>query len=415
MRNRFLRLMFCGGIGLLLANFLPAEQVPSGSDATQATYLQRMQELRQSRETARAGVLARYRKALDQLRQAFIKKGDLDTVQAVDEEIARVERLNLLPAVLPPNANAELVRVARVNRDLLEKAELETAAQVVEWTDKYLAVLEIRKKEALRSDKLDMAKVYEADRKDVRQTPEYEEAKFLLAEKESVTAPPSVPPPAENIRPLPGVPPARLVEKVALCVDPDGLYDAQHLAEGFPTLQSGSGAGAYKLLTVVDTGKASIPGGVGMQLEGIIDGDNGRCQLRCRLRSRTSEGCFTNLKVLVQYFAKNPNVSVGLLETRAQLAMIPLLGPKGITCEMKPAELPFSYVYHNKNGLSVEDREGVFVGAAVSVFSSDDKLLGQAVSNPPLKDHCKTAFAIPSAWVNHEVRGAPQQNSPLAW
>ena len=78
---------------------------------------------------------------------------------------------------------------------------------------------------------------------------------------------------------------------------------------------------------------------------------------------------------------------------------------------MKLTDLPYAYTYHYRGGSFVEDREGAFQGVIVSVFSSEDKLLGQVTSANVLKDRGKTGFELPNAWQEH-VFEVPLGNLP---
>jgi hypothetical protein len=69
---------------------------------------------------------------------------------------------------------------------------------------------------------------------------------------------------------------------------------------------------------------------------------------------------------------------------------------------MKPADLPFATLYRYVGLNYVSYREGYFVGAIVSVFSAEDKLLAQVTSSIGIKDRAKTTFEMPTAWLEGE-------------
>ena len=412
--------------GLLLAGLAMAEAVPTEEVAKcKAAYQQKLTEFTQETEAAKADLLSRYRKAIDNLRLTARQNGDLDAIQAVDEEIKRLEKQKILP---PAPSNPDLAKAVRLCREAQDKVSLENARKVMDYTEKYALFLEARKKEAVRGDKLELAKAFDAEEKAARQTPEYQEAAFLIAEK---PAPEAVPAEVAPDAPVPvapeasgkAAPPAAAAdlpplaaprigkdgEKIQPRVDPDGLYDAQRILEGSPAAQLGAPS-AYKTLTATETAKLPLSGGsVGIAMEGALDSENARYQLRFKLRNKSTGANLTNLKVLVQYFAKTPN-NVAAQESRMQVTLIPQLGAKNITCEMKPADLAFAYTYHYRGASTTEEREGAFLGVIVSVFSPDDKLLGQVTSANTLKDRGRSAFEVPAFWLERDD-GAPM-NQP---
>ena len=430
MYTRVLRVALSGTVCLLLAGLADAASLSSVEDVTKnrAVYTQKLQEYAQEHDAAKADILARYRKALDALRQDAKQKGDLDAVQAVDEEIARFEKQKGLPLAAPPSASPDAGKAVRFCRDALDAAELESAGKVIDLTDRYLEFLDKGKKQAVREDKLDLARAIDSESKTVWDTPEYQAAKFEVAEKSTAEPPkaeavePSEPKPAvaatTNVPP-PVLAPTRVGpngERIQPRVDPDGLYDAAHIFEGIPPGVIGSPT-SYKQLTAVETGKAPLAGGVGISLEGGLDGENAKYQLRFRLRAKTAGATAANLKVLAHYFVKN-QAGGAIQETRLQFALIPSLGAKSIICEMKPMDLPYAYTYHYRGGNFVEEREGAFVGVVVDVFSPEDKLIGQVASANVLKDRGKTAFELPNAWMEHssevppEVQARPNRRQP---
>ena len=425
MYTRVLRVALSGTVCLLLAGLAHAASLSSVEDVAKnrAVYTQKLQEYAQEHDVAKSDILARYRKALDTLRQDAKQKGDLDAVQAVDEEIARFEKRKGLPLAAPPSASPDVAKAARSCRDALDTAELESAGKVIDLTDRYLEFLDKGKKQAVREDKLDLARAIDSESKTSWDTPEYQAAKFEVAEKSTAE-----PPKAEAVEPAAAattnVPPPVLTptrvgpngERIQPRVDPDGLYDAAHIFEGVPPGVMGTPT-SYKQLTAVETGKAPLAGGVGVSLEGCLDGENAKYQLRFRLRARTAGATAVNLKVLAHYFARS-QTGGAIQETRLQFALIPSLGAKSVICEMKPMDLPYAYTYHYRGGNFVEEREGAFVGVVVDVFSPEDRLIGQVASANVLKDRGKTVFELPNAWMEHssevppEVQARPNRRQP---
>jgi hypothetical protein len=411
----------CGVACLLLAGFALAASPPATEEATKlkATYTQKLQAYTQECNTAKAAVWDRYRKTLDALRLEAKQKGDLDAVQATDAELRRFEKQKFLPSGASRPANPDLAKAVRLCRDAMDKTEQDGAQKVIDLTDRYAQLLDQRVKQAVRDDKLDLAKAFDAEMKAARETPAYQAAKFLIADqdtaavvkRESSDAPPSTAAPDKapvaavtTNAPPPVLAPARIGkngEKIQPRVDPEGLYDAQRIFEGPPPTAIGT-LSSYKQVAATETGKAPLTGSVGILLDGILDGENARYQLRFKLRTKTADATFTNLKVLAQYFIKNAN-NGSIQEARLQFALIQALDAKSVTCEMKPADLHtdrFSdYTVRHRNRFFVAEREGSFAGVVVSVFSSDDKLLVQVASANALKDQGRTAFELPAVWL----------------
>lgn len=417
------------GVCLLLAGValavLPAPAL-AGDEAgkNKAAYTQKLHEIKQECDTARTDLMGRYRKTLDVLRQAGKQKGDLDAVQAMDEEIKRFEKQNKLPPVTPPPANPDVAKAAALCREALDKADLDGARKVIDLTERYVQILDKNVKQAVRDDKLDLAKAYDTELKTAKETSEYQAAKFLVAEKTAAEPPAANPadtPPATDPTKTPAVvatniPPPVLAptrvgkdgEKIQPHVDPEGLYDAVRIFEGSPPVTLGTPT-SYKKLASSETGKAPLTGGVGVAMDGYLDGENAKYQLLIKLRTKSAGTSFVNLKVLAQYFVKNPNGG-GIQEARMQFVLVSSLGVKGTSCEMKLTDLPFAYTYRYRGGNFVEDREGAFVGVVISVFSTEDKLLGQVSSATALKDKGKTAFELPKNWEDHVWDTMPQNN-----
>jgi len=402
---------------LLLAGFALAASPSLPEDATKckATYTQKIAEFAQECATAKVELLARYRKTLDALRLEAKQKGDFDAVQAADAEIRRFEKQKNMPPVTPPPASPDLAKAAKLCREALDKAEQDSAQKVVDFANRYLQFLDLHVKQAVRDDKLDLAKAFNAEMKIVRESPEYQAAKFLIEDKtastETVKAdPPSDPAPsaadpgkthpaaATNIPPPAVLAPPRIGkngEKIMPRVDPDGMYDAQHILEGPPAATTSP----FKSLTASETGKAAISGGIGIALDGYLDTESAQYQSKIKLRSKTVGTTFANLKVLTQFFVKNPNGGTAQ-EACMQFALVSSLSPKGTICEMKPSDPIFPSSYHWKGANWVQNREGSFLGMVVSVFSADDKLLGQVCSSALLKDRGRTTFDLPDTWMD---------------
>lgn len=392
-----------------------------------AAYQKKLQEIRQETDAAKVDLVARYRKGLDALRLAGKQKGDLDAVQAVDEEIKRFDKQKNLPPATPPPASADLAKNVTAYREAMDKADLDGARKVVDLTDRYVQFLDKHVKDATREDKLEVARAFNAELKAVPDTPEYQAAKFLIADKTATTTPPKAdpgettpadpsknPPAAATNAPPPPLAPTRNGpngEKIAPRVDPEGLYDAARVTEGTPSVTLGTPT-SYKQLSSSETGKAPLTGGVGISMDGYLDAENARYQLRFKLRTKSSGANFANLKVLVQYFCKNPSGG-SIQEANTQLALIPKLGAKGLTCEMKSTDLPFAYTYRFRGGNFVEDRDGAFMGAIISVFSPEDKLLGQVTSAPALKERGKTSFELPKSWEEHSFEVPAGMQPPV--
>lgn len=402
------------GVMLLLGAIAAAAATNTDDVAkSHAVYVQRLRDIREEGDTVKADLLTRYRKGLDTLRQAAKQKGDLDAVQAMDQEIARFDAAKALPPAADTPANADLAKSVAASREHLDQADLDRSRKVVQLTDQYLQFLDQRVKQAVRDDKLDVAKAYKTEMDAAKDTPDYQAAKFVVGEKQgqnlteaakpdtpAAAAPNAKPPEAGAPKPPAPARTGENGERIQPRVDPAGLYDAISVAEGMPSLSLAQPS-PYKKLLASDTGKASYSGGVGIDLDGYLESGNPRYHLRIKLRPKSSGDTFQNLKVLAQYFTRNPNGG-GVQEGRMQYTQVPVVAAKHATCEMKPADLPYAYTVHFRNYSVSEDREGNFVGVVVSVFSADDKLLGQAMSNATLKDKGKAAFDLPPEWLEHE-------------
>lgn len=419
MHNRFLRLAAAGAACLLLAGVALAASSPAPPEDVikgKATYTQKLQEITQECDAAKAELWSRYRKTLDALRQEAKQKGDFDAVQAADAEILRFDKQKKMPPVTPPPANPDLAKAAKLCRDAMDRAEQDAAQKVIELTEHYLQFLELHLKQAVRDDKLDLAKAFDTELKTARETPAYQAAKFLIADKAATaeTAKPDQPseqPPAaidpNKTHPAvvtsllpPVLAPTRIGkdgEKIQPRIDPNGLYDAQRIFEGLPAATPGSSS-SFKSLTVCETGKTTLSG-IGIAMDGCLDTERAQYQSRIKLRSKSVGTTFVNLKILAQYFVKNQ--TGGAQEAGMQFTLVTNLSSKGTTCEMKPSDPLFPSVMRFRNGSFVQEREGSFLGVVVTVFSSDDKLLGQVSSSTAVKDHGRTTFELPDAWLEH--------------
>ena len=411
------------GVALLLSG--PAGAAGTNVDdvaKSKAVYTTRLREIRQDAETAKADLLARYRKDLDALRLAAKQKGDLEAVQAADAEIARFQKEKVLPAAADTPASADLAKGIGTCRDQLDKADLDRARKVVQLTDQYLQFLDQRVRLAVQGDKLDVAKAYKSEMDAARETPDYQAAKFLVGEKQTQAeaAKPDAPAakPPDSKAPdagAPKAPPAARTgdngERLQPRIDPDGLYDALSVAEGIPAL-SLTQPSAYKKLLASETGKAAYAGGVGIDLDGYLEAGNARYHLRAKLRPKASGDTFQNVKVLVQYFMRTSNGGA-VQESRVQFTQVPTVGAKHATCELKPVDLTYTVRYRGFGSFS-EDRDGNLVGVVVSAFSADDKLLGQVMSNATLKEKGRTTFERPPDWVMHvyESSAPPDMRPP---
>ena len=336
-------------------------------------------------------------------------------MQAADAEIRRFEKQKNMPPAAPPPANPDLAKAARLCGEALEKSDQDSAQKVIDLANRYLQFLEQHVKQAVRDDKLDLAKAFNAEMKTVRESPEYQAAKFLIEDKTAATdtakadpAPDPATSTADPVKTHPAAatnipPPAVLApprigkngEKIMPRIDPDGMYDATHILEGPPAATTSP----FKSLTASETGKASISGGIGIAMDGYLDIESAQYQSKIKLRSKSVGMTFTNLKVLAQFFVKNPNGGAAQ-EACMQFALVSSMSPKGTICEMKPSEPIFPSSYHWKGANWVQNREGTFLGMVVSVFSSDDKLLGQVCSSTLLKDRGRTTFDLPDTWMD---------------
>ncbi|MFZ4395310.1 MAG: hypothetical protein ACOYOU_06740 [Kiritimatiellia bacterium] len=376
---------------------------------SKAAYQLKLKEFKQESAVVKSELVLRYRKTLDAIRTAAKQKGDLEKVQSVDAEITRFDEQKQLPPQAAATATPEIAKADRMCREAMEKADLESAQKVVDYIDKHLRFIDQCKKQAVRDDKLALAKAFDAELKDVREVPEYQAAKFLCADKKNAEAEKYVPPeasPAMNHKvaaavasnaPPPALPPGRIGGTgIQPRIDPKGLYDAQRIYTGQPA--TAPTVSSLKQLAVSETGKAPPVGTVGVALDGSLDNENAKYQLRVKLRHKVTGATYTNVKVLAQYFIKN--AGGGIQEGGMQFVLVPALDAKGSTCEMKTEELPYAsnYVYNNRSGSSHMIREGTFLGVVVSVFSSDDKMIGQVTSVNMLKERGKTAFELPIAW-----------------
>ena len=419
MHNRFLRWAAAGAVCLLLAGEALAASSPAPPEEAikgKATYTQKLQEITQECDAVKAELPARYRKTLDALRLEAKQKGDLDAVQAADAEIQRFEKQKNMPPVTPQPANPDLAKAAKLCRDAMDRSEQDAAQKVIELTERYMQFLDLHVKQAVRDDKLDLAKAFDAELKAARETPAYQAAKFLIADKAAAaetakTDPPSDQPPSaiDPNKTHPAVatnlPPSVLAptrigkdgEKIEPRVDPNGLYDAQRIFEGLPAATPGSPS-SFKSLTVCETGKTTLSG-IGIAMDGCLDNEHAQYQSRIKLRSKSVGMTFVNLKILTQYFVKNQ--TGGAQEACLQFTLVPNLSSKGTTCEMKPSDPLFPSVMRFRNGSLVQEREGSFLGVVVTVFSSDDKLLGQVSSSTSVKDHGRTTFELPDTWLEH--------------
>lgn len=394
---------------LWFAQAVSANSAPTPEDVSKskAVYQQKLKEFKLEGGTAKAELVVRYRKTLDLLRKAAKEKGDLEDVQAVDAEIKRFDQQKQLPPHAATATNPEIAKADKVCREAMEKADVDSAQKVIVYTEKYLQFLEQSKKQAVRDDKLELAKAFDTVLKETRETPDYQAAKFLCADKKGAeiekSAPPETSPTAHHkavaaaTSNAPPPAPGRIGGNgIQPRIDPKGLYDAQRILAGQPA--TAPTASSLKQLAVSETGKAPLVGNVGIALDGSLDNENAKYQLRIKLRPKTAGATLTNLKVLAQYFIKN--TGGGILEGNLQFVLVPTLDNKGSTCEMKTEELPYAsnYMYNYRSGSSYMVREGTFLGVVVSVFSSDDKLIGQVTSVNMLKDRGKTAFELPSTW-----------------
>jgi len=359
-------------------------------------YTNCIQAIRQDAEKKKSDLLVLYRKKLDALRQDAKKKGDFDAVQSVDKEIKRFDAQKSPPVVTNKNSSNELVHIGENLHDELDRSEMEHARQTVQLTEQYLQFLDGRVKQSVQNEKMDLAKAYKGEIGTTREAPVYQSAKFVLAEKDpQPDAPSPATPDSKAHAETPA--PAANAQIAHLHVDPTGLYDATRIYEGLPPASSSS---PYRQIPVVETGKAPVPGDLGISLEGYIENEN-TYQLRVKLRPKTSGATFQNLKMLVQYFGHNPNNNNKAQEAHVWFTMIPCVAAKNTTCEMKPADMPFNYTYHTFYGGSyTSDKKGAFAGVVVSVFSADDKLLAQNASVVTLKEFSKSAFELPPEWLD---------------
>ena len=174
-----------------------APAAPATDDVARArqVFQQKGQAIQQAREAAQDEALAAYRKGLDALRLAGREKGDLDAVQKVDAEIARLGRQKRLPPAAPPPALAEVGRLAAAGRAAQDKAEVDAAQQTVLLDEQYLAFLDQAVKQAVREDRLEAAKAHRQEMNEVRQSADYQAARFVLAERQSSTP---------GVKPAPG-------------------------------------------------------------------------------------------------------------------------------------------------------------------------------------------------------------------
>ena len=405
------------------------DEVGKGKDAWQ----RKLQACQQECEAAKKEVLVRYRKALDNMRQSVQQNGDLEGVTAMDVEIHRFDAKNDLPGMAATEQMPALVRTIVQAREAWGKAELEGARKTQDYTEQYVLALDQRIKQAVRDNHLDLAKAFDGERKSARDAPAYQAAKFLLAEKEAESAKGALTgmvsvvdtkltkPASSNLAPsfvLGPDRPGRNGQVLTPRTDPEGLYDALQVGEGGQSFPPGMVPVAYKPLPVSETGKVPRFDSVGITAEGCTDADTdaGRYHLRFRVRVKSLSTTYTNLKVLAQYFVRNPN-GTGIREAQVYFVLVTNLSAKGVFCEMKPAELPYSYISRgrglgaaerNRNGTaaSAEDREPAFAGVVISVYATDDKLLGQVTSSTSLKERGKGAFQLPLPWMQR-VRERP--------
>ena len=380
-------------------------------------YAQKMQEITQALDASESDLLASYGTVLGAFRQAAQQKGDFEGVREADTEIQRFEKQKTLPPAAPVLVSADLAKAGVLSRKALEKVELDDARKIVELTQHYLKFLDCQKIQAVKEDKMALAKSCDDESKAVRDAPEYQGAAFLVADSaplEPVREPERTPAVSDAASTPMTVASnaARAVlspvhigsdgKKSVSHLDPGSLYDAQRIYEATTAVQ---GVPSFlKPLPSMETGKAPIAGGVGIALDGHLDIENAQYQLRFKLRTKLSSASFENLKVLVQYFFRNPNGGI-TQEDGLQFVLIPELNAKCVICEMQPVELPAIYTKHHKKD-KVEDRDDAFLGAVVSVFSPDEKLLAQVISVPLLKDRAKTVFELPDRWVRPTAEAA---------
>jgi hypothetical protein len=398
-------------VGMLWLLSLSVVSVKADDDLTKShcAYTNSIQTIRQDAEKKKCDMLVLYRKKLDALRQDAKQKGDFDAVQAVDKEAKRFDAQKTPPVVNNKDSSNELIRAGADLHEELDRSEVEHAHQVVQWTEKYLQFLDGKVKQSVQDEKMDLARTYKSEIGTARETPAYQSAKFVLAEKDPQ---PETPTPSPDTKAPPAAatpPPAASAQIAHLRVDPNGLYDATRIYEGSPP--TSTTASPYRLISAVETGKVPLSTDLGLALDGYLENDNARYQLRIKLRPKTSAASFKNLKMLVQYFGHNPSNNNKMQEACLFFTIIPNVDTKNTTCEMKPAEMPFVYSFKAFNGETFPtNRKGAFSGVVVSIFSADDKLLAQNASMISLKDLSKSAFELPPEWL--DTYNPPSSSGP---
>ena len=386
--------IFCLAIGLLWLFPVSVVSVKADDDLdkSHSAYTNSIQTIRQDAEKKKCDLQVLYRNKLDALRQDAKQKGDFDAVQAVDKEIKRFEAQKAPPAVNNKSSGNELIRAGVDLHDELARSEVEHARQVVQWTEKYLQFLDGKVKQSVQDEKMDLAAAYRREISTTRETPAYQSAKYVVAEKDP--QPETTKPSGESKSPTPA---ASVHSDIPhLRVDPSGLYDATRIYEGLPPLTTT--ASPYRPVSVVDTGKAPPSSDLGVSLDGYIENNNAY-QLRLKLRPKTSGATFQDLRVVVQYFGHNPNNNNKVEETRVFFTRIPIVTASNITCEMKLADMPLTYTYYDFFGKPyASDKKAAFGGVVVSVFSAEDTLLVQSASGASFKEFSKSTFELPPAW-----------------
>lgn len=180
--------MACGLVVVML--LLCGQRISAAEDdlaTAQASYNSQLQAIRTATDKAKAECLTRYRGSLDTLRQAAKQRGELDDVLAVDLEVRRLDAQQTLP---PPGSaiDPRITPAVVTGRAAYGKAELDGATQVVTLTEQHLDMLDHRTRQAVRDERLDLARTLKGALASARSTPDYQSAKFLLAEWKSQAA-----------------------------------------------------------------------------------------------------------------------------------------------------------------------------------------------------------------------------------
>lgn len=383
MRRLAYIVVFCLSIGLNMACAADNPNVKAAKDL----YKKQLQKINSDLFGAHLDLNRNYAKTIESLKAAKQKKGDLEGYRAVDSEIKRYKQSK----TVTDKDFSSLADLKAIQKRFVETSvaiDKSKNTKIIALTDKYIKHLLAKQKSYTQAGKLDDAIAFNEEQKRIKKSPLYLKAKLAKA-ADAENEDPSEP--SENDKEEP-------VAKDK--VDAEAAAAKQVVPSGFKiykqnrtTLTSLDKGVVFKPASLRSTGNVKKSHGVSCSLaisknstgrRGYYTSGSNTRLMKVTMRSTRSGAEFTDLALVLQYFAKTQGKSAKS-QFDAKVLSIAYLGKDPLVIETPPFSFRKSRYYYSYSNSE-------FYGMVISVIDVKNKtLLYQGMSASGLGEYSKSS------------------------